>query len=330
VNDTARHWNAWQGMAFIFLGAAAAVVVGCGSHAPSPGEEAPLLVRLEVLIAHHGGTYGVEVDQAGRCTAVSQQSFYGPPVGYFELALGRVELERLKAAVQQAEASLPDPFVPRPGPPESTMSRLTLQSGDRPRTVEFYSQRLYVPRALRPLHHLNGPTLRDAGLLGSILRRTWQHPTHAIALYAHTPRIQYRRGEPIPIQLVVRSIGAEVAAVPTLECREIVSGQVWVSDRRSGDGWTATFGGEREQPPLDRLTPRARRDLATVAKLPPAAGYGFAFPRTVQAGRRGERQLAVGLITAPRYTAEVLDRAIGTRLVTGSLVAAPLTVEVGD
>jgi hypothetical protein len=287
-------------------------------------------VRLEVLIAHRGGTYGVEVDQAGRCTAVSRQSFYGPPVGYFKLVLGRTELERVRAAVEQAEASLPDPFVPRPGPPESTMSRLTLQSGDRPRTVEFYSERLYVPSAIRPLYHLNGVTLRDEGLLGNILRRAWEHPTQAIALYAYTPKIRYRLDEPVPVHLVVRSIGAHVAAVPTLECREIVSGQVWVADYGSAYEWTVTFGGESDQPPLDRLTPRARRDLANVAKLPRAAGYGFAFPKVMRMRRQGECQLVVGLITVPRYTAEVLERAIGGRLVTGSLVATPLTVQVGN
>lgn len=308
-------------------------ITGCGGDGPprdgwTPGGS--LLVQLEVIPGHRTGRYGVEVDQVGRCTAVNEQSFLGHPVGYFGLALGHAQLGRLRAAVEEADASLPDPFVPYPGPPDSTTCRLTLRAGDRLRTVEFNQLPTYVPRAVRPLYHVDEATFREEGLLGDILRKAWQHPTEAIALYTHTPKTEYRLDEPMRIHLVVRSVGAHAVAVPTLECREIVSGHVWVSDRECADEWTVTFGGEGDQPVLDRLTPRARRDLANVAKLSPAAGYEFVFPQAVRMRRRGQRRISVGLITVPRYTREVLERRIGVRLATGSLVAAPLTVNLGN
>ncbi|HJN16598.1 MAG TPA: hypothetical protein QGH10_13930, partial [Armatimonadota bacterium] len=293
-----------------------------GAALPAPA--AGLLVRFSTTDG-----WELEVDRSGDTRVTTDHAGGGEPVGLFEGKLGQSRTRELVRAVMDAtRAGLDDDYPPSDG--DEARCSIELPTGSGFRTVAFAARRRHVPEALRVLYNDN------TGLLVSAYKRALPHPTSAIAGFLAVEARTYKVGEPIAPELIIRSVGTRAVAFPTPDTQHLASGRFQMGLFRSsglgpgGDWARLQWGPDFYQRPLSDLTPEALLDAGNIRILAPGDEYRLPVPRALIAPLADTYELYAWAWMQARYTEEALASVIEAPLVTGSVSAPFVWIDVVD
>ena len=296
----------------------------------------------ESLLLHfsQGGGLGLgywELDlfDNGRCR-VFVDHWDGTCAGIFECKLDRSDWEELFTVIGRAQrARLKDKYSPPKGVHDYGWCKLTVRRNDGTYQTSSYPD-IRPPRVVRPLY--DSPSGRRKGHLVELVPEVLRHPKQAITLSASTDKsvysIAYNGTHRAVVTVELKNIGIDPVAVPSLDCREVLSGCVVVMGVRYADEQALAdrlpteyeailesfpFGGDRAQP-RQSLTSAAIADLSCAIALQPGEQFSFLLPPLFLPLEPGICVLHVNWGSSARYALDAIEEELGIPLITGYLV----------
>jgi len=278
------------------------------------------------------GYWELDLFDNGRCRAYVD-FWDGTCAGIFECKLERDDWEELFAVIGRAQrARLKDKYSPPRGAHDYGWCTLTVRRRDGTYQTSRYPD-IRPPRVVRPLFDYSGGQRK--GHFVELMPEVLRHPKQAVALSASTDKsvysIAYNGTHTAVVTVELKNIGTDPVAVPSLDCREVVSGYVDVMGVRYADQQALAdelpteqeailesfpFGADRAQP-RQSLTSAAIADLSCAVPLQPGEQFSFSLPSLFLPLEPGICLLYVDCRSEARYASDAVEEELGMPLITG-------------
>ena len=286
------------------------------------------------------------IDANGRVSVQLESPRDNGYIGTFALVLPKARLLAVKTALLDADFyALMDKYPPPPRSHDFTAVAISVESSAGAKRVWAASSSPIYPRQLKrlfdpteaaaPSKGLKG--LYAGGVLSHLISEASSRPVAAIRVRIEVPKRSFRVGENISVDVVVKNVGTQLAAIPSLACRHIVNGHIDVRLRdvrvpmelftTGVDFASLNFG-----PPLveyrEALDAQAKADLPHVMHMKPGQEWRIAMPKPLRASSPGKYELVGQFFLERLYDQAALSHELAEAFVSGWTEpdSVPLTI----
>ena len=332
VSKGTRPWSVWP------LAVCLVSIAACGTtqrlNAADRAARQPMLTWLKLELG--GGMpplrESLTIAADGRASVLLRTTRHNGYVGTFEYQIPSSVLACLKRAVREANfRSMPDEYRPPVGAVDFTSARIRVRDELGIKRVRVTSASRRYPRALKSLIDLtkdlpgSGNGLpAPAGLLSEIISEASARPVAAISVRTEAGGRPFRVGEDINVDIVIRNVGRQSVVLPSLECKEIARGFIWVrlfhdppgaEDSVLGLDSAVIEYGSRSAGYQANMNDRARADLSHVVRIGAGEEWRIRMPKPLVALCAGNYEVTADFRVANLYDRAALERELGNTFI---------------